>query len=73
MSKRFTGIISIDRTESDSMQIYKNKQWANFMHSKTLKVILALSLVGWVAYLPYMYLRSSVVRVRSFFRVDIAI
>jgi len=69
----FTGIISIDRTESDSMTIYKNKQWANFMHGKTLKVILALSLVGWAAYLPYMYLRCSLQRVRSFFRVDISI
>jgi hypothetical protein len=69
----FTGIISIDREENDAMTIYKNKQWANFMHSKALKVIFALSIVGWAAYLPYMYLRCTILQVRSFFRVDISI
>lgn len=69
----FEGLISIDRTEIERMTIYKNTQWANFMHSKALKVILALSVVGWAVYAPYMWIRCKCLRVRSKHRVTIAI
>lgn len=69
----FNGIIGIDRTENDIMSVYKNKRWANFMHSKALKVILALSMVGWLFYVPYMWLRCKSISIRSYYRVDIDI
>jgi len=69
----YEGMIGIDRTKHESVFIYKNKQWANFMHSRTIKVVLALSIVGWALYLPYFWLRSTKIRVRCLYRVNIAI
>lgn len=69
----FTGIINIDCTEQESMSIYRNAQWANFMHSKSFKVILALSIVGWAFYAPYMWLRCVRFPVRCLHHIDIEI
>lgn len=69
----FRGTITVECTECETMCVYKNTQWANFMHSKTLKVIIALSVFGWIFYAPYMYLSCSRLVVRSYHRVDIGI
>lgn len=69
----FNGIISIHRTECDSVMIYKNTPWANFMHSRTTKVLCALSVLGWIFYLPYMYFRCSCTVIRARYKVDIPI
>jgi hypothetical protein len=69
----FNGIISIHRTECDSVMIYKNTPWANFMHSRTTKVLCALSVLGWIFYLPYMYFRCTCTVIRSRYKVDIPI
>lgn len=69
----FNGIISIHRTECESVCIYKNTAWANFMHSRTTKVLCALSVLGWIIYLPYMWLRCSIMSVRSCYIIDIPI
>jgi len=69
----FDGVIAIDRTEEECMSIFKNTQWANFMHSKSLKVILALSVVGWIFYAPYVWLRCSRIPIRCLHRIDIEI
>jgi len=69
----FNGIISINRTERDKVSIYKNTTWANFMHSRTTKVLCALSVLGWIIYLPYMWLRCSPTLVRARYRIDIPI
>jgi len=71
--REYEGMIGIDRTKHESVFIYKNRQWANFMHSRTIKVVLALSIVGWALYLPYFWLRSTKIRVRCLYRVNIAI
>lgn len=69
----FTGIISVRRTEEDNMIVYKNRPWANFMHSRTTKVLCALSLLGWFIYQPYMWLRYQSTTVVSRYRVDVSV
>jgi len=69
----FNGIITVRRTESDSVSIYKNTPWANFMHSRTTKVLCALSVLGWMFYLPYMWLRCSSSCIRSRYVIDVSI
>eukprot|EP00929_Paragymnodinium_shiwhaense_P092169 TRINITY_DN52046_c0_g1_i1.p1 TRINITY_DN52046_c0_g1~~TRINITY_DN52046_c0_g1_i1.p1 ORF type:complete len:582 (+),score=122.30 TRINITY_DN52046_c0_g1_i1:176-1921(+) len=69
----FGGIISVHRSESEVVPIYKNKAWANFMHSRTTKVLWALSLIGWLFYQPYMWLRCTSTPIRSRYRIDIPI
>lgn len=69
----FGGIISVHRSEPEIVCIYKNKPWANFMHSRTTKVLWALSLLGWIFYQPYMWLRCASTHVRSKYRIDIPI
>lgn len=69
----FAGVISINRTEQEKMLVYKNRQWANFMHCRTLKVLCALSVLGWLFYVPYMLLRCQTLIVRSFHRIDVTI
>merc|ERR1719482_1029660 len=69
----FTGIISIHRPDSETVAIYKNTSWANFMHSRTTKVLCALSVLGWLVYLPYMWLRCTSTTVRTRYTIDIPI
>lgn len=69
----YDGEIAIERTSMDLLKVYKNEQWANFMHSKALKVIVALSILGWIIYAPYVWLRCTALEVRARHRVDITI
>jgi len=69
----FGGIISVHRSSSELVTVYKNKTWANFMHSRTTKVLWALSLVGWLFYQPYMWWRCTSTKLSSRYRVDISI
>ncbi|CAE7678361.1 unnamed protein product [Symbiodinium pilosum] len=69
----FQGVINIDRTEQEDMCVYKNTQWANFMHGKALKVLLALSVVGWLFYVPYMWGRCIHLPIRCAHSVKISI
>lgn len=69
----FAGIISVHRTDTDVVSIYKNTAWANFMHSRTTKVLCALSVLGWLLYLPYMWLRCTTTQVRSRYTIEISI
>lgn len=69
----FTGLISVDRVETDALQVYKNKPWANFMHARATRVLCALSIIGWLFYVPYMWLRCKKVNMSSHHRVDVSI
>jgi len=69
----FAGIIHIRCADDEIMTIYKNNTWANFMHRRATKVLCALSLLGWLVYEPYMWLRHRTLVVTSHYRVDMAI
>jgi len=60
----FDGMLHVHRTEVEEMPIYRNTQWANFLHSKALKVLLALSVFGWIIYGPYMWFRCKKLTIR---------
>lgn len=69
----FAGVVLVSWNNSQTITIYKNKPWANFLHLGVTRMILALSAVGYLWYLPYMWLRQRGPEVSSSFRVDIAI
>lgn len=69
----FQGIITVRRSNPEVMTVYKNRPWANFLHSRITKVICALSIVGWFVYQPYMWLRNRSLVLHSKFRVDVTI
>lgn len=69
----FNGVIRVDRGQTDEKHVYKNKPWANFMHARATRVLCALSIVGWLVYVPYMWLRCKSIVVRSYYRVDVDI
>jgi hypothetical protein len=69
----FNGVIRVTPNSPESFGVHKNKPWANFMHSKTIKVLCALSVVGWFLYQPYMWLRHSSTTVKTQFRVQIPV
>jgi len=69
----FNGVIHITRTPSEKMSVYKNRPWANFMHSRTTRVICALSVIGLLLHQPYMWFRCQVLSVRSRYRVKLSI
>jgi len=69
----FRGIINVDCSGNESMTVYKNRPWANFMHSRNLKVLCVLSIIGWIIYQPYMWLRCAPMVISSKYRVDVAI
>lgn len=69
----FSGIIDVRRADKEVVTVYKNKPWANFLHNRTTKVLLMLSVVGWLFYLPYMWIRNRSITVSSRFRIDVPI
>lgn len=69
----FNGVITVNRGETDEMHIYKNKAWANFMHARATRVLCALSIFGWIFYVPYMWWRCQTVSLKSYYRVDMSI
>eukprot|EP00928_Gymnodinium_smaydae_P019693 TRINITY_DN17569_c0_g1_i1.p1 TRINITY_DN17569_c0_g1~~TRINITY_DN17569_c0_g1_i1.p1 ORF type:complete len:436 (+),score=40.60 TRINITY_DN17569_c0_g1_i1:42-1349(+) len=71
--KGFPGDIIVQRRPLSKLPIYKNVQWANFMFSYHFKTIVALSIVGWMFYLPYMWLRSARRSVDVHYHVDVNI
>lgn len=66
----FNGIVGVTRCEDEPMRVYKNRTWANFMHSRGTKMLCALSVAGWLVYLPYMWFRCSRTCARLYYRVD---
>jgi len=68
----FRGPLLVSRSDSETVPVHKNRHWANYMHSRTLKIICLLSIVGWFLYLPYMYSRSVKTTIRTLFRMNIS-
>lgn len=69
----FDGTIQVRRGDQEVMTIFKNRPWANFLHSRTTKVLVMLSVVGWLIYQPYMMIRTRSIRVAARFRIDMPI
>lgn len=69
----FQGVIGINLSESEKVSVFKNAPWANFMHSHTVKILVVLSMCGWIFYFPYMWLRCSTLKIRSRYKVDLPI
>jgi len=69
----FTGVIDVRRADKEVVTIYKNRPWANFLHSRTTKVLIMLSVIGWLVYQPYMWIRNRSIQVVTRFRIDVPI
>jgi len=69
----FAGVIGINLSEGETVSVFKNAPWANFLHSRTTKVLVVLSIFGWILYFPYMWLRCRATRIRARYRVDVSI
>jgi len=69
----FNGVIDVRRKCSDVVTVHKNKHWANFMHSRTTKVLMALSVVGWFFCQVYMWLRHWSIVIPCRYKVDVNI
>mmetsp|Transcript_84376 Transcript_84376/g.176595 ORF Transcript_84376/g.176595 Transcript_84376/m.176595 type:complete len:519 (-) Transcript_84376:33-1589(-) len=69
----YVGVIDVRHSNQESMMVYKNRHWANFLHSRTTKVLCALSIFGWMIYQPYMWLRQRTTVLRCKYRVDCSI
>jgi len=69
----FDGIVHIKKTEHEEVAIYKNRPWANFMHSHTAKVLCVLSFLGGIVYFPYMWFCSKRLVVNSHYCVNVSI
>lgn len=69
----FRGVINVHRNGKEILGVHKNRSWANFMHSRQTKVVLALTIVGWLLYQPYMWLRHRATAIHCRYRVDVSI
>jgi len=69
----FTGIISVQPSQTETVRVHKNTPWANFMHARTTFMLCCLSTFGLFVYLPYTWLRSRKVAVSSQHSVRISI
>ncbi|CAE7708120.1 Ank3, partial [Symbiodinium pilosum] len=71
--KGFEGLIHVSWRNTELLTVYKNRTWANFLHRGITRVLLALSIIGYAWYVPYMYVRQRGPEVHPKFKVDIDI
>lgn len=71
--KGFSGVISVRRCDVSPLTVHKNRPWANFLHSRLTKVLCALSLLGCLVYMPYMWFRSTRLVVHIRYKIDLPI
>jgi len=71
--KGFDGIISARRCDVEPVVVCKNRPWSNFLHNRMTKVFCALSIVGGLVYIPYVWLRSSKLVVRVRYKIELPI
>lgn len=69
----FDGVVTVRRSDEESVKVYKNRPWANFMHSQATRMICALSIVGLLVYQPYIWWRCRVTTVRSRYCIGVDI
>jgi hypothetical protein len=69
----FHGVVLVRPSDDEHMDIHLNRTWANFLHSRSLKILCAMSIIGWLIYQPYMWLRHRPLTIKSLFRVDLPI
>lgn len=69
----FHGRIDVALRGQDLVRVYQNVTWANFMHNRTTKALFALSIVGGLLYVPYMWLRCRRTSISAKFKVECAI
>jgi len=66
----FQGRIDVSLRGNDLVRVYQNHPWANFMHNRTTKALFALSIVGGLLYVPYMWLRCNRTSLSTRFKVE---
>jgi len=66
----FRGHVIVRPIQEEVMDVHKNKRWANFIHSRTLKAVVVCSLIGWPFYRMYMLWRHQALVLNSSFCVD---
>jgi len=71
--KGFEGLIHVSWKNVETLTVYKNRPWANFLHRGITRVLLGLSVLGYVWYTPYMYFRQRGPEMKAKFKVDIDI
>eukprot|EP00930_Biecheleria_cincta_P017177 TRINITY_DN13737_c0_g1_i1.p1 TRINITY_DN13737_c0_g1~~TRINITY_DN13737_c0_g1_i1.p1 ORF type:complete len:395 (-),score=50.50 TRINITY_DN13737_c0_g1_i1:93-1277(-) len=69
----YQGAVFVTWNSTETIIIYKNKPWANFLHMGLTRVIFGLSAIGYLWYWPYMWIRQRGPEVCSKFKVDIPI
>eukprot|EP00440_Ansanella_granifera_P056067 gb/GFBE01060770.1/.p1 GENE.gb/GFBE01060770.1/~~gb/GFBE01060770.1/.p1 ORF type:complete len:363 (+),score=62.60 gb/GFBE01060770.1/:1-1089(+) len=67
----FDGVVHVNVKHSETLTVYKNKPWANFLHMRSTKTCIALSIVGYPIYLWYMWWRQRGPAVRVKYCVDV--
>jgi len=61
----FEGVVQINCEGSQHVVVRSNTAWAHFVHHRITKALMAASMVGWMPYLAYMWLRDTRLSVRS--------
>lgn len=69
----FEGLIHVSWKNSEMLTVYKNRTWANFLHMSVTRVLLGLSILGYLWYLPYMWLRQRGPQLQPRFKVNAGI
>ena len=66
----FEGVIEVELRGKDKVEVYRNKQWPNFLKSRTSIMLFVLSGVGLLWYVPYVWRTGQQTAIKSVFRID---
>mmetsp|Transcript_1994 Transcript_1994/g.4613 ORF Transcript_1994/g.4613 Transcript_1994/m.4613 type:complete len:337 (-) Transcript_1994:71-1081(-) len=67
----FEGDLEIRLEAREDVLIYRNLPWQNFVRSRLTQALVIISLVGWIFWTPYLWLRMKTVRIDSTFTIQL--
>lgn len=67
----FPGAIRIYLEGVEETLVYRNTPWQNFVRNRLTQILVALSIVGWFFWMPYLRFRMRTVRIKSYFKIRI--
>jgi len=69
----YTGDVDVRFEGTEEVLIYQNHPWQNFTHSPVTQALVLFSIVGFLVWVPYIWLRRRMVTVDVTFKVNIAL
>lgn len=68
----FEGVLDVKLDTSEELVVHQNQAWPNFVHHRTTRALVLLSVVGSLLFVPYVYFRCRRSQLKSRFHIGLS-